>query len=171
MNIAVNVEPATGGLPDVDYRWDPDTDILTATLRGRAVGEGMSGSVELTGSDGSWLVLDVSGGRIGGIEVAVWPEVRKLGALAPPDSTEDARITIPSRRSQPGVAAVEVNGSIAADADRAERTIHFRVGKPRQTRTVRIARDILLDIDAQNHISGLWLLNVPPFPAEAEDDA
>ena len=37
--------------------------------------------------------------------------------------------------------AVEVNTHLQAEADRAERTIHFRLGAPRETRTVRIARD------------------------------
>ena len=33
----------------------------------------MSGSVELEGSDGSWLILDVASGCIDGVEVAVVP--------------------------------------------------------------------------------------------------
>ena len=41
---------------DVEYRWDTDTDILTANLRARAVSEGASGSVEIEGS--RWLVAD-----------------------------------------------------------------------------------------------------------------
>ena len=168
MTIAVQVEPASGAVPEVDYRWDADTDILTATLKAKAVGEGMSGSVELTGTDGAWLVLDVSGGRISGVEVAVWPDVRKVATLAAPTAVEDARVVVPARRSQPGVAAVEVDGSLAADADAAERTFHFRVGGAKTSRTVRIARDVLLDIDAQNQIGGLWLLNVPPFPMDPE---
>ena len=33
-------------------------------------------------------------------------------------------------------------------------------------RTVRIARNVLLDLDEHEVLSGLWLLNVPPFPAD-----
>ncbi len=165
MNIIVQVEPAGGSPPDVDYRWDPDTDILTASLRAKAVGEGMSGSVELTGSDGSWLVLDVASGRISGIEVAVWPDVRKRSTLAPPGEVEYAKVTVPSRRSQPGIASVEVGGgALIAEADEAERTIHFRLGGAKGLKTVRIASDVLLDVDGQSAIGGVWLLNVPPFP-------
>jgi len=164
VNIIVQVEPAGGSPPDVDYRWDTDTDILTANLRAKAVGEGMSGSVELTGSDGSWLVLDVSSGRIHGIEVAVWPDVRKRSTLAPPGGVEYAKVTVPSRRSQPGIASVEVGGALIAEADEAERTIHFRLGNARSLRTVRIASDVLIDVDGQSAIGGVWLLNVPPFP-------
>lgn len=164
MNIAVRVEPAAGTLSDVDYRWDPDTDILTANLKARGVGEGMSGSVGVEGSDGSWLIFDVSAGRINGVEVAVWPNVRKRSTLAPPPEIEDVRVTLPSRQSQPDVAALEMDTSLVAESDSAERTIHFLLGRPRATRVVRIARDILLDLDANTRLAGVWLLNVPPFP-------
>jgi hypothetical protein len=166
VNIAVRVEPSTTAPPEVEYRWDVDTDILTANLRAKGAGEGMSGSVEVEGSDGSWLVFDVSAGRIHGVEVAVWPDVRKVASLAPPADVEDARVTVPSRNSQPGVAALEVDTALLAESDPSERTIHFRLGSLRQTRAVRIARDILLDIDHQERLAGVWLLNVPPFPAD-----
>lgn len=167
MNIIVEVEPGSGTPPDVEYRWDADTDILTANLRAGAVSEGMSGSVELTGSDGSWLVLDVAKGRINGVEVAVWPDVRTRAALAPPPEPEFAKVTVPSRRSQPGIASVEVGGALIAETDEAERTIHFRLGNARQLKTIRIARDVLLDVDNLNRIGGVWLLNVPPFPTDS----
>ncbi len=45
-----------------------------------------------------------------------------------------------------------------------ERVIHFRVGARRDVRTVRVGRDLLLEVDSQSRVAGLWLLNVPPFP-------
>ena len=167
MNIAVELEPSAGNPPDVDYRWDPDTDILTANLRPRAVGEGVSGSVEVEGKDGSWLILDIASGRINGVEVAVWPDVRKRSALQPPAAIEDARVLFPKRRADAGIAALEVTTHLMAEADHAERVIHFRLGAPRETKTVRLGRDLLLDLDAQSRIAGVWLLNVPPFPGGA----
>ena len=166
MNIAVQVEPANGAPPEVEYRWDPDTDILTANLRAKAVGEGMSGSVELEGRDGSWLILDVAAGRINGVEVAVWPDVRKVPTLSPPPEVEFARVSVPSKGRTPAH-SLEVDTALVAEADHAERTIHFRLGPARQTRTVRVARDLLLDIDGRGEIAGVWLLNVPPFPGDA----
>jgi hypothetical protein len=167
VNIAVQIEPASGAPPEVEYRWDPDTDILTANLRANAVGEGMSGSVELEGNDGSWLILDVAAGRIHGVEVAVWPDVRKVPALAPPSEVEFARVCVPARGRPQGHNSLEVDTALVAEADHAERTIHFRLGPARQTRTVRVARDLLLDIDGRGEIAGVWLLNVPPFPEDA----
>ena len=166
MTIAVRIEPASELPTDVEYRWDPDTDILTATVGRASIGEGMSGSVGVEGSDGSWVIFDVAKGLINGVEVAVWPTVKKRTALQPPASIEDARVVLPTRASQPGVAAVEMDMSLTAESDSAEQCFHFNFGKPRQTRALRIARDILVDVDQRDRIAGLWLLNVPPFPDE-----
>jgi hypothetical protein len=166
VSFAVHIEPSHGTLPDVDYRWDADTDILTASLRPQAVGEGLCGSVELMGGDGAWLNLDVSGGRIHGVEVAVWPDVRKVASLSTPTAIEDGRVAVPLRKLGDDVGSVAIDTALAAEADQAERTIHFRVGPARQVRTIRIARDLLLDVDPHGRIAGVWLLNVPPFPAD-----
>lgn len=139
MNIAVQLEPRAARAPSVEYTWDSDTEILSAHLKPGAESSGVSGSVGLEGSDGSWLILDVNGGRINAVEVAVWPEVR----------------------------SVEVATRMSAESDLSGKTFHFRLGAPRETRAVRLASDILLDVDAQNRVTGLWLLNVPPCPSPA----
>jgi hypothetical protein len=167
VSISVKVEPASGAPAAVQYRWDPDTDILTASLRHGPKGEGMSGSVELAGSDGSWLILDVLAGGINGVEIAVWPDVRKVSELQAPATVQDARVVVPARASQPGIASLEVDMPLIAEADQAERTIHFMLGPRRPVRTLRIANDILLDIDQRQTLAGVWLLNVPPFPTAA----
>lgn len=162
MNIPVRIEPFAGAPAPVDYRWDEDTDILTAqveeTRGGRTV------SVDVEGTDGSWLILDVSDERIRGVEVAVWPTVHKRSDLKPPDDIESARVKVGRDHVENGVSSVEVDTPVDAESDRAERTIHFRLGPGRQVRTVRIARDMLLDIDNRDRLAGVWLLDVPPFP-------
>ena len=165
MKIAVQLAPASGSPAEVAYKWDPDTDILSAQLSRGAPGKGMSGSVGLEGVDGSWLILDVHAGRINGVEIAVWPDVRRLPALSPPAQIEDADVVIPARQSQPNIASMETSTHLIAEADPSQRNFHFRLGKPRLTRTIRLARDMLLDVDDKSNISGLWLLNVPPSPA------
>lgn len=166
MKIPIQLEPAdTAAASVVEYRWDLDTEILSAQVTPRTSGKGLSGSVELEGSDGSWLILDVTSGRINGVEVAVWPEVHKRHSLKPPGTVEDAGVLVPSRRSKPGLAAVEVETPMLAEADDDERVFHFTLGRQKQARTVRLAPDIMLDVDSSNHLVGLWLLNVPPFPA------
>lgn len=167
MRIPIQVEPAAETAPAVEYRWDPDTEILSAHLRQEATGQGMSGSVELEGADGSWLILDVASGQINGIEVAVWPDVRTRNALRPPGTVEDGRIRVASRRAGAGVTSLEVETPLTAETDESERVFHFTLGRPKQTRTVRCARDLLVDVDASNNLAGLWLLNVPPFPSQS----
>lgn len=167
MNFAVRLEPVSE-IPSsstVEYRWDTDTDILTARLGAtRDDREGVSGSVELEGADGSWLILDVRKGRIGGIEVAVWPDVHKNAALTPPTAVEDASVVIPLVAGNSGQGTLEIEAPIRAEADDAERVIYFRIGQKREVRVVRLARDVLLELDSQSRVAGLWLLNVPPFP-------
>jgi hypothetical protein len=162
VNIPVRVEPRTGATAPVDYRWDEDTDILTAKVGDGVVGRSLS--VDVEGSDGSWLILDVADERIRGLEVAVWPTVRKRADLRPPDEIESASVKVGRDPVVNGVNAVEVDTPVAAESDDSERTIHFRLGHGRQVRTVRIARDMLLDIDARDRLAGVWLLDVPPFP-------
>lgn len=166
VHVTVEIEPIADELPAVSYRWDEDTAILTAQIASPVTGEGLSGSVDIEGTDGSWLVLDVARGRLQGVEVAVWPDVRTRRQLAPPADVADARLSIPARGTPnaEGISALEVETPLAAEADDSERVIYFRVGRRREVRTVRVASDVLLDLDPQQHIAGLWLLNVPPSP-------
>lgn len=171
MKIPIRIEPAGETSPAVEYRWDPDTEILSAQLNPRGGDQGMTGSVELEGADGSWLILDLAAGRINGVEVAVWPDVQKRSSLQPPGTVEDARVSVPQRVSQPGIASMEVDIPLMAEADEAERVFHFKLGGGRIKRTVRFAKDLLLDIDGSGNLTGLWMLNVPPFPALPGDGA
>lgn len=166
MKIPIQVEPATHDAPAVDYRWDPDTEILSAQVNPRSTGVGMSGSVEVEGADGSWLILDVTTGRINGIEVAVWPDVRTRRALKPPGTVTDGALLVQAKKSRGDVTALEVETPVSAETDEAERVFHFTLGRPKQTRTVRLAQDLLIDLDASNNLAGVWLLNVPPFPSQ-----
>lgn len=152
-------------LPPVEYRWDADTEILCAVLRPVGVSEGVSGSMDIEGADGAWLTLELSAGRLAAIEVAVWPDVQSVESLTPPVPVGSARLRVPSSATEAAVEALEVDTLIRAVADRAERTIHFRIGPQRSSRALRVARDLLVEIDSRSRIAGLWFLNVPPSPA------
>lgn len=166
MHITVQVEPSDAVPAAVEYRWDTDTAILTASLADApARADGVSGSVELAGSDGSWVILDVKGGSVRGVEIAVWPDVHKLPALRAPADAEVARLLLPAP-TKTGVAVLQMDTTLVAEADQTERTIHFQLGSRRPARTVCIGRDLLVDVDEQHGIKGIWLLNVPPFPGD-----
>ena len=183
MKIPVQLEPAQGAPREqrtVEYRWDRDTEILSAQLAApnsrdsrdsggsRDDGETTSESVGVEGTDGSWLILDVAAGAISGVEIAVWPEILARSALSPPAAVEDADARLTTKGPRGGLASLETETHLIAEADGDQRTFHFRLGSPaaRPARTIRLGRDLLLDVDDKSHISGLWLLNVPPCPTE-----
>jgi hypothetical protein len=165
VKIPVRIEAADQAAPAVEYRWDADTEILSAQVKHVAAGTGVSGSMELEGADGSWLIIDLTAGRINGVEVAVWPDVQKRPSLAPPSSIEDARVSVPQRTSRPTAQEVEI--PVMAEADEAERVFHFKLSGARRSRTIRLASDLLLEVDGTSNLVGLWMLNVPPFPAQS----
>lgn len=161
----MQVEPANGELAPVEYRWDTDTAILIATFREpRGQANGVTGSIELSGSDGSWLILDLQGGSLGGVEVAVWPDVKHVNSLCPPADVERGRLVVATKREPSGVALLQMEATLVAESNQSESVIHFRIGSTPATRTVRIARDVLIDLSEHQTLRGIWMLNVPRFP-------
>ena len=118
MHSEARIEPLDGKLPKVSYRWDPETDILSVACKGTGKANGLTGTVDLEGADGSFVVIDVQGGVVRGVDVVTWPDdIRTIDALAAPEPAREGRVVFPSRRSQPGIAAVEdLNVCTYADA-------------------------------------------------------
>ena len=165
MAFEARVEPLNGKLPKVSYRWDPETDILTVACKGVSKRDGMNGTVDLEGADGSFVVIDVADGAMRGVDVVTWPDdVRTVASLAPPAASKDGQVTFPDRNSQPGVSAVEVDTALTVSKNEKESVFYIRVGRQRPATIVRIADHMLVEIDKQHRIAGLWLLEVPPFP-------
>src|SRR5256885_6650715 len=139
MSFETRIEPLDGKLPKVSYRWDPETDILSVACKGVAKATGFDGTVDLEGDDGSFVLLDVVGGVLRGVEVVSWPDdVRTLDALAVPEPMKDGRVVFASRKSQPDVAAVEVDTALTVEKNHTESVLHVRVGRMRIATVVRI---------------------------------
>ena len=165
MHYETRIEPLDGKLPKASYRWDPETDILTVACKGSPTATGMNGTVDLEGSDGSFVVLDVAGGTLRGLDVVTWPDdIRTVDPLAAPGAAKEARVIFPTRRSQPDVAAVEVDTALTVEKNQPESVFHIRVGRTRPVTVVRVADHLLVEVDKQSRLAGLWLLEVPPFP-------
>lgn len=168
MGLGARIVERGDALPRMTYKWDPETDILTGSVQGgRKDAAGLTGSVELEGNDGSFILLDVAGGAIRGVEVVVWPDVRTLPSLQVPSEARDGDVALPTRRSQPTVAAVEVDAAISIETNVAESVFHVRMGPARRLETVRVADGLLVEVDDKSELAGLWLTGVPPFPVEA----
>ncbi len=129
MTIPVQLHPTSTRADPVVFRWDTETDILTAALGAQAGSGGLSGSLEFAGDDGAWIVLDVRAGAIASVEVAVWPDVRKRPTLRLPVDVRDARVIVPDRLAPGALAVVQVDTPLAAESDESERTIHFSLGR------------------------------------------
>ena len=59
---------------------------------------------------------------------------------------------------------MELDTSLTVDKNQAESVFHICVGRKRTATVVRVADHMLVEIDKQHRIAGLWLLEVPPFP-------
>src|SRR5258708_17232918 len=155
MHFEALIEPLDGKLPKVTYKWDPETDILVATCKGVAKGSGMNGSVDLEGADGSFVLLDIASGALRGVEVVSWPDdVRTMNELPAPDTVKEARVVFPTRRSQPGAAAVEVDTPLTAEKNAKESVFHLRVGPQRPARAARRADPLPAQGGKQRRLPG-----------------
>lgn len=169
MAFAAKIEKLDGTLPRIAYKWDAETEILSGQFKGGRKSGGLTGSVELEGSEGSFVVLDVVAGVVRGLEVVVWPETAVVAGLTAPQPALNGQLIMPGRASQPGIAAVEVDTSLSAEKRPDESVIHLRVGPQRKAQVVQLAEGLIAEIDGQNTIAGLWLIGVPPFPAQADE--
>jgi hypothetical protein len=158
----------SGPLPTIAFKWDPETEILSGYFSGPDAAEGLTGSVEIAGTDGAYVVLDVNRGILRGLEIAVWPKTAVIPGLKPPEASLSASLSIPSRVSQPGIAAVELEASLSAERSEDHSVIHLQVGSRRAVTVVRLADHLLLEVDEAGQIAGFWLLEVPPLPPPGE---
>ncbi|HEX9581280.1 MAG TPA: hypothetical protein VF970_09280 [Gemmatimonadales bacterium] len=168
MGLAAHVAPLNGALPTVRFAWDAETEILSGSLTGVDAGKGLTGSVELEGKDGSFVVLDVADGVMRGLEIVVWPPTETVAKLIPPAAPHAGRLLIASRASQPGIAAVEMETALRIERSEDESTFHLRVGTKRKVTATRLGDGLILEVDRRGEIAGFWLLGVPPFQAPEE---
>jgi len=169
MSMDARIEPLSGALPSVSWRWDPETDILSGAFKGNRKSGGMTGTVELTDAEGSVAVLDVNNGVICGLDVVVWPEVIAVSDLQVPAKLTDGRVVLPSRPSRPGVASVEVDTTLSVQTNGAESVFHLQIGPRRRVEGVRAADNFYIEVDHQGGLAGFWLTNVPAFQGLDDD--
>jgi hypothetical protein len=165
VGVESRVEPLTGALPSIVWRWDPETDILSGSFKGNRKAGGLTGTVELTDDEGSVAVVDVNNGVICGLDVVVWPEVTTVADLKVPGQLTDGRVVVPSRAPRPGVASVEVDTTLLVRTNPAESVFHLRIGPRRQVELVRVADNFHIEVDQNGGLAGFWMSNVPPFTA------
>lgn len=169
MSMDARIEPVSGVLPSISWRWDPETDILSGAFKGNRKSGGLTGTVELTDDEGSVAVLDVKNGVICGLDVVVWPEVTAVPDLQVPAKLTDGRVILPARPSRPEVASVEVDTTLSVRTNSSESVFHLQIGPRRPVEGVRTADNFYVEVDHKGGLAGFWLTNVPPFTALEED--
>ena len=169
MSMDARIEPLSGALPSVSWRWDSETDILSGAFKGNRKSGGMTGTVELTDAEGSVAVLDVNNGVICGLDVVVWPEVITVSDLQVPAKLTDGRVVLPSRPSRPGVASVEVDTTLSVRTNGTESVFHLQIGPRRPVEGVRTADNFYIEVDHEGGLAGFWLTNVPAFQGLDDD--
>ena len=165
VGVEARVEPLTGPLPSIGWRWDPETDILSGSFKGNRKSGGLTGTVELTDDEGSVAVLDVNNGVICGLDIVVWPEVATVPDLRIPGQLTDGRVVVPSRPARAGVASVEVDTTLSVRTNATESLFHLRIGPRREVEVVRVAENFHIEVDQNGGLAGFWMSNVPPFTA------
>jgi hypothetical protein len=169
MSMDARIEPLSGALPSINWRWDPETDILSGAFKGNRKSGGLTGSVELSDAEGSVAVLDVNNGVICGLDVVVWPEVVAVAELKVPATLADGRVVLPARPSRPGVTSVEVDTTLSVHTNARESVFHLQIGPKRPVEGVRAADNFYIEVDQHGGLAGFWLTNVPAFtPLEGD---
>jgi hypothetical protein len=162
MPVRVMVDRTNEPLPAFDFHWDAETEILA----GRHPVPPRKGTAavawEFEGPDGAVVVLETADGVLCGIEVVVWPDVERAARLAAPHDAAPGRARLVPPAGASG-AVVEVETRITAAALPSETLIHLALGTPR-ARSVRVAENVVVDLDAEDTLAGLWLEELPLFP-------
>lgn len=165
MALDVHVLPLAGSLPEVRWRRDVETDILSGSFRPGSGQAGYTGTVELNDEDGSIAVVDVAGGVLCGLDVVVWPELAVIPELTVPPGARPGVVVVPTRTARRGTAALEVDTTLSIACDLKERLFHVRIGTRRSVEPVRVAARLVVEVDAAHRLAGFWLEDVP---AESE---
>ncbi|MDZ4673814.1 MAG: hypothetical protein SGI84_05125 [Gemmatimonadota bacterium] len=155
----------TESLPGIVWTWEPETDILAGALRPPP--SGSAASLELSGHDGSVVVLDLAGGGLAGLDVVVWPEVTTVPGLLAPVALRRGTIAV---RLDAGASLLELDVALAARVSSDEAIIHVRVGAPRPATLVQVADHLAAEVDSAGGLAGFWLTAVPPLTS-LEDPA
>lgn len=154
---------ASGSPLQVIWTWEPETDILAGAVT--PAPQGPSASLELSGHDGSVVVLDLAGGALAGLDVVVWPEVTTVAGLLPPAATRPGRIEV---RLEGVAPLLELDVALAVRASPDESVIHVRVGAPRPAAVIQVAERLAVEVDPAGGLAGFWLTGVPPLTSGEE---
>lgn len=153
--------PADRPLPAFPFRWDTETEILSGRQEVAAGSAGFTGSWEIESPTGAVIILETTDGVLCGLEVVVWPDVERAALVVPHDAPVGRVVLEPPGAETTGV--LEIETPITGSASASETVMYLQVGASR-ARSVRIADNVVVDLDAGGHLAGVWLQDLPLFP-------
>jgi hypothetical protein len=160
VSLKARVTEAAAPLNAFGFRWDAETEILAGRVDLPEGDIGFTGSWELESHAGAVVTLETVSGVLCGIEIVVWPDVDEPARLLPPYDAAPGRVVLePADKRAKGVIEIETPISASAKED----VVHLILA-PARARTVRVATNVLADLDSAGHLTGLWLVDVPPYP-------
>jgi len=164
VTITTEIIPVDGELPTVSFLWDSKTEILAGTIAHRPDAESGTRTIELGGTRGSYLSLDLVGDVLAGVEVVVWPQGNVVDRLDVPAPERRGKLKIIRGGSGGDPALVELGQPLTCLRTSDESTVCLRLADTEAQRVVAVADNLLAEVDGDGKLIGLWLLNVPPFP-------
>jgi hypothetical protein len=170
VTISIQVLPLEGELPQAQFQWDFKTEILVSTISHRESDELVSRTLQLGGSHGSYVSLNLEDGFLAGIEVVVWPQGDVVDQLNLPIAERSGRLRVDlgGYGNPPGVIELDTPLSCTRTSD--ESRVHLAFGRHDSIEVVSLAENLWAEIDDKGLLAGLWLADVPPFPEDKETD-
>jgi hypothetical protein len=164
VTIETQIVPLDGELPRVSFRWDSKTEILAGAMAPQSGTGSGSRTIELGGSHGSYLSLDLVDNMLAGIEVVVWPQGDVVDHLDVPSPDRRGMLRVIRGGSGNDPAVVELGQPLSCLRTADESTVHIRLSGADSGGVVAVADNLLAEIDVAGQLTALWLLDVPPFP-------
>ena len=168
MTITTQMVPVDGELPTMSFRWDSKTEILAGKMTLQSGSSPDSRTMELGGSRGSYLSLDLIDDVIAGLEVVVWPEGDVVDRLQAPTVDERGMLKVTDGGSGNDPSVVELGRPLSCLRTADESTVYLRLSGAKSQMVIAVADNLLAEIGSGGQLAGLWLLNVPPFPGTKE---
>lgn len=165
----IRIEPPQTPTPVLRWKWDDETDILSGVVPAPPDARGLTTSLEITDAAGSVIVVDVTRGLLCGLDMVVWPDVDVDASVKLPAAVADGSLVL-SVDEEDAVPAIDVEGTITVRASFDETLYHVRLGDAASARRLRIADQLVVELDAEGALAGFWLIGVPPYVPPDDDD-
>jgi hypothetical protein len=134
------------------YAYDSETGILSIKLNSQGTGE--QGALEISDIEGGILLLHTRSGMVDGVEVVVWPELDVEQDLEDPVITDSGLVV-------PPLEIDEMECELGVMVNDGGTTLRIAINDGYAHQTVAIADKLLLDLDEDMELTGIWMLDVP----------